>query len=238
MANNATSHIVRDVTALYPRLNQTYKYDPSAGDRGRTMPCKPDAEGAKFETSFTMTEDQAKELYGAMSEAYKARAAKEKNWPDKLPKASDVFKKDDNGMYVGKAVLKGSYGGEITSPPLQVDAKNKPLPDGFELTSGSRVNLSVVFVPYSMRDHGVSLRLKAVQVTKLEERKSYSPFDVEEGFSVEENTASPFEDLVSSADIQPEELPEETPEPKKVSKKAAAAPAPATDLGSILDEWD
>jgi len=28
------------------------------------------------------------------------------------------------------------------------------------------------------------------------------------------------------------------PEPKKVSKKAAAAPAPATDLGSILDEWD
>ena len=28
------------------------------------------------------------------------------------------------------------------------------------------------------------------------------------------------------------------PEPKKVSKKAVAAPAPATDLGSILDEWD
>ena len=238
MTNNANSHIIKNVTALYPRLNQTYKYDPSAGDRGRTVPCKPDAEGAKFETSFTMTEDQAKELYGAMSEAYETRAAKEKNWPNKLPKASDVFKQDDDGMYVGKAVLKGSYGGEITDPPLQVDAKNKPLPDDFELTSGSLVNFSVVFVPYSMGYHGVSLRLKAVQVIKFEKRKSYSPFDVEEGFSMEEGTASPFEDLVSSADIQPEEMPEETPEPKKVSKKAAAAPAPATDLGSIIDEWD
>lgn len=69
---------------------------------------------------------------------------------------------------------------------MQVDSKNNSLPKDFELTTGSTVNVQISCVPYSMRDHGVSLRLRAVQVLKLAEREDYSPFGSEEGFSVEE----------------------------------------------------
>ena len=240
MANKPTTHIIRDVQALYPKINQTYKYDSKAGERGRTVPCPASDEGAKYETSFKMTKPQAQALYAVMEAAYKEAASKQSDWPQALPKPAEIFKKDaKDGMFIGDARLKGKYGNQLTEPPMQVDSKNTKLPPDFELTTGSRVNLSVVLVPYSMREHGVSLRLKAVQVLELAERKAYSPFDVEdEGFSVDDTGATGFEDVVASADIEPDEVSEEVAEPKKVKKKKAeAAPAPDQDLQGILDDW-
>ena len=66
----ATNHILRGVTALYPRINRTYKFDPAAGERGKTVPCDTMEEGAKYEINFRMTEAQAKELYAAMALCY------------------------------------------------------------------------------------------------------------------------------------------------------------------------
>lgn len=241
MADKPTTHIIRDVQALYPKINQTYKYDSKAGERGRTVPCPASDDGAKYEMSFKMTKPQAQALYAVMEAAYKEAASKEEKWPEALPKPAEVFKKDDkdSGMFVGKTALKGKYGNQFTDPPMQVDSKNKKLPPDFELTTGSRVNLSVVLVPYSMNGHGVSLRLKAVQVLELAERKAYSPFDIEdEGFSVDDTGATGFEDIAASADIEPDEISEEVAEPKKVKKKKAeAAPAPDQDLQGILDDW-
>jgi len=179
------SHIIRKVVARYPRLNRTYRYDQSAGARGKSVPCDPTADGAKYELQFVMDAAQAKDLYTVMATAYNARAASEKSWPKKLGKATEVFKKDEDGNYIAKAVLKGAYGADETKPPKQVDSKNNPLPKDFELTTGSTVNVQISCVPYSMRDHGVSLRLRAVQVLELVEREDYSPFGSEEGFSVE-----------------------------------------------------
>ena len=152
MADKPTTHIIRDVQALYPKINQTYKYDSKAGERGRTVPCPASDDGAKYEMSFKMTKPQGKLCTLSWKPHIKRQRAKEEKWPEALPKPVEVFKKDDkdSSMFVGKTALKGKYGNQFTDPPMQVDSKNKKLPPDFELTTGSRVNLSVVLVPYSM----------------------------------------------------------------------------------------
>ena len=72
-------YLINDVEALWPRINKTYKFDNA---ENRTVPCDAFDEGAKYETRFRMTKDQAKALFVAMVTAYEAK--KEKGWPDKF----------------------------------------------------------------------------------------------------------------------------------------------------------
>lgn len=240
-------YLVNNVEALYPRINKTYRFDNA---ENRSIPCDASEDGASYEMSFRMTKDQAKALFLEMSKAYQEK--KEAKWPAKLEMP---FTKDEDGSYVGKAKLKGAYGAELTSKPMQCDARGTELPDDFMLTTGSTVNVAVVFVPYNMRDHGVSLRLKAVQVIKYVEMQKSNPFGIVEGFtqgeddnpfvpivepvsqeSMEETTADVFGDDNSD---EPEDT-EPEPTPKKVVKKKAA-PTPKAkdeDLSSIIDDWD
>ena len=210
---------IENVTAMYPRIDKTYRFDNT---ENRSVPCDPLDDGAAYELSFTMGKDQAKQLFVAMSEAYDEK--REDKWPAKLEMP---FKKNDDGMYVGKAKLKGAYGKDVTRKPLQYDAKANKLPDDFQLTSGSTVNVAVVFVPYNMRDHGVSLRISAVQVVKLAEAKGPSnPFDAVDGYDSKEG--NPFEEVA-----------EEEPAPKKTTKKKETPkPKDDEDLSSLIDEWD
>lgn len=180
-------HIISGVKALYPRLNSTYRFDQ---EEYKSQKCAPDAEGAAYEMSFNLTGEQCKELNAVCMQAYKNAAAMDANskrkWPDQplnLP-----YKRDDDkqGDWIGKAKLKGAYSGEVTNPPRQVDASRKKLPDGFELTSGSTVNVAVTVVPYNTGTlNGVSLRLRAVQVLELaEKQESEDPFtEVAGGYS-------------------------------------------------------
>jgi|TARA_R110000803_G_scaffold72000_5_gene135440 hypothetical protein len=232
------SHIIRKVVARYPRLNGTYRFDQSAGERGKSVPCDPTADGAKYELQFVMNAAQAKDLYTVMATAYNTRAASEKGWPEKLGKAAEVFKKDEDGNYIAKAVLKGAYGADTTKPPVQVDAKNKPLPADFELTTGSTVNVQVSCVPYSMRDHGVSLRLRAVQVIELASREDYSPFGSEEGFSVEEapTMISGFEidETPAAPAVVDDAFEDEAPKVRATKKPPVVEEA---KLDSLVSEW-
>ena len=231
----AKVHLIERVIALYPRLDQTYRYDKKIPPKGKTVPCGPTEENAKFEMDFKMTESQAKELYSHMKTAYKAEAAKD--WPD-MPKPVEVFDRDDEGNFVGTVQLKGQFNGKITEPPLIVDSNNKKLPPEFRLTTGSLVNLGVNLVPYNMSSHGVSLRIKAVQVIELSEKKTHSPFAVvDDGWSLDDED-DPSTVFLSTADTAPVEE-DEVSAPKKVSKKAeGAAPPPDEDLASIVDDWD
>jgi len=218
------THLINDVTAMYPRINQTYRFDTS---ENKSVPCDPKADGSSYELSFCMNKDQAKVLFKAMSEAYAEK--REDKWPDKLDMP---FTKDEDGMYIGKAKLKGSYGEELTRKPSQFDAKSNKLPDDFKLTSGSTVNIAVVFVPYNMRDNGVSLRLKAVQVVKLAEQKeSANPFSAVDGFDIKDE--NPF---VETAPEEP--ATEEEPAPKKVASKKSKPKPKDEDLSSLIDDWD
>jgi len=234
MAEARPMHLIKNVEAMYPRLDQTYRYDRSIPPKGKTVPCGPTEENAKFEMDFCMTEAQAKELYKAMVAAYKEEASAD--WPA-MPKHTDVFEVDMDGKYVGSVQLKGQYSGKLTDPPLHVDAKNKKLPPSFKLTHGSTINIGVVLVPYNMSTHGVSLRIKAVQVLSVAEKKQYSPFEAQDGFSAEDSDASSvFEDAVDSAPVESDEI----PEPKKVAKKKEVA-APSNeedDLSALVDDWD
>ena len=211
-------YLVNNVEALYPRINKTYRFD---NVENRSVPCDPLDDGAAYEMSFRMSKDQAKELFTEMAKAYQEK--REDKWPAKLDMP---FKKDDDGMFTHKAKLKGAYGNEPTRKPVHYDAKGIKLPEDFMLTNGSLVNVAIVFVPYNMRDNGVSLRLRAVQVIDLKPMQDDSPFTAVEGF---EATASdnPFEE---DAPIQ---------EPKKVVKKVTPEPKKGgDDLASIVDNWD
>lgn len=231
------THLVSNVEILYPRINQCYRF---CNQENKSVPCDPFEDGARYETKFRMDKDQAKALYKAMATAYAER--KENSWPEKL---AMPFEQDDDGMFVGKAVLKGAYGKDATAKPKQYDAKSKELPEDFKLTTGSVGNVAVVFVPYNMRDNGVSLRLKAVQVIKYQEPQSAaSPFDVVDGFELEVDE-NPFEVQTPKAAPQEavsddifEDEPKKVSEPKKVVKKAAPAKKDDADLASVIDQWD
>ena len=218
------------VEALYPRINKTYKFD---NGENRSVPCDPLDDGATYEMSFKMDEKQAKALMTAMASAYKEK--REAKWPEKFPVP---FSKDDDGMYIGKAKLKGAYGKDATAKPKQYDAKNKVLPDDFQLTSGSTVNIAVVLVPYNMRDAGVSLRLRAVQVIKYVPLQVASPFDEVDGFDSDEGESdeSPFFELEADSGTELEEVIEEPK--KKAAKVKSAAPKEKEDLSDLVDAWD
>jgi hypothetical protein len=190
-----------------------------------------------------MTKDQAKALFMEMVKAYEAK--KEKGWPDKFDMP---FKKEEDGTYTHKASLKGAYGKDATFKPVQYDAKSVKLPDDFMLTTGSTVNVAVTFTPYNMREAGVSLRLRTVQVIKYVPMEAASPFGAVEGgfqFSAEEN---PFEIAEAPAKAPAEAVtdelfgddePAKVEEPKKVVKKKAPAPKASDDaLADIVADWD
>ena len=232
MATQNSTFLIKNVEALWPRINKTYKFDNA---ENRTVPCDPFEDGAKYEMKFRMTKDQAKELYLGMCKAYEDR--KEKGWPDKV---DNPFTKDDDGMYSYKASLKGAYGKEATLKPVQYDSNGVKLPDDFMLTTGSTVNVAVIFVPYNMREAGISLRLKAVQVIKYVPMEASSPFEKVEGGFTFEKEDNPFEVVeTKSVDNVIEAEFGDTPEPKKVSKKATPKPKKTdADLASIVDDWD
>ena len=246
MADNNMYYTIEGVEALYPKLDTTYKFDNKAGKNGASVKCDPLDDGAEYSMSFVMSESEAKALYKGMVAAYKTK--KESSWPDKfaLP-----FKKNDDGNFIGKCKLKGAYGTDKTTPPLQVDAQNTKLPADFQLTSGSTVNLAFTFVPYSMRDNGVSLRLNGVQVTEYKPMVSRSPFGVVEGGFVAQPD-NPFSDTTSSVKSTSVELDDddsddifgdepdtaEVAEPTKVVKKSAPAPKDDGDLSSVIEGWD
>ena len=224
MSNNLNmNYNINNVAAMWPRINRTYKYDST---EQRSVPCNPTDEGSAYTLQFRMSEMQAKELYKQMKIAYDSK--KESNWPDKF---AMPFKKEEDGSFTHKAKLKGAYGNEATRKPIHYDAKGVKLPDDFMLTNGSLVNVAIVFVPYNMRENGVSLRLRAVQVVDLKPMKEDNPFTTVEGFEAEPKVdENPFED---DAPIE---------EPKKVATKPTPEPKKGGDnlasLVSDIDNWD
>tara|TARA_R110000824_G_scaffold170455_2_gene347849 strand:- start:143 stop:847 length:705 start_codon:yes stop_codon:yes gene_type:complete len=232
----AETYIIENVEALWPKIDKTYTFDQSVK---RSVPCGPRDQGADFSIAFRMNSATAKALFVQMKGAYDAN--KEPKWADKLV---NPFVKDDNGTYTHKANLKGAYKGEVTNKPLQVDSQGTPLPDDFQLTTGSTVSIAVQLIPYDFGGkQNVSLRLKAVQVIKYVPMEVRNPFGAVDGGFVMED-ANPFAStpkVVKSNNVLDEapaddEFDEEPV--KRTATKAAPAPVNATDISSIVDNWD
>ena len=227
------TYIVEDVEALWPKINRPYRFD---NKEKRSVPCDATDDQAKYEIDFRMNKGQARDLWKAMSGAYTNQ--KQESWPEKI---KNPFKKDEeSGTFTFKSKLAAAYNGEATPAPAQYDAKNKQLDGSFELTTGSTVNVAVVFVPYSIDKErtGVSLRLKGVQVTNYVPRKSISPFKAVDGFTSDDSSDdNPFEEVVADTASEEEDI-LEVEEPKKMSKKSAAPKEEKPEIAEVLSEWD
>jgi hypothetical protein len=227
------TYIVEDVEALWPKINRPYRFD---NKEKRSVPCDATDDQAKYEIDFRMNKGQAQDLWKAMSGAYASQ--KEDSWPEKI---KNPFKKDEEGgTFTFKSKLAAAYNGNATPAPAQYDAKNKQLDESFELTTGSTVNVAVVFVPYSIDKErtGVSLRLKGVQVTDYVPRKSISPFKAVDGFASDDSSDdNPFEEVVADTASEEEDT-FEVEEPKKMSKKSAAPKEEKPEIAEVLSEWD
>jgi len=230
----AESYIIEGVEALWPRIDQTYAFDKKAN---RSMPCGPREVNAEFSIQFRMDNTTAKALLKTMSECYLAN--REDKWAEKL---ANPFVKDDNGAITHKSSLKGAYNGQVTDTPAQYDSQGNTLPEDFQLTTGSTVNVAVQLIPYDFGGkQGVSLRLKAVQVIKYLPMERSNPFGAVDGGFVMEDP-NPFAAKPKTNNVlakkavvaeDNEEMFEE--EPVKKTARKAAAPAPKGDLNDIVD---
>lgn len=199
-------HIINNVSILYPRLNQPYRFDSA---ENKSVACKWDEEGASYETSFIMEKDEAVTLGRICKEAWKNAVALNDNWPNKPEKmpAKIVKAEDGSTEYHGKCRIKAKYGSDQTQQPKQVDAKRNPFPSDFRLTTGSKANISVTVVPFFMskENNGVSLRIRAIQVLDLAPPKESSdPFSVVDGYTTDDTFVSapaPVEDLLEDDEI-------------------------------------
>lgn len=218
MTDKPTSYIVTGATALWPRLNQTYKFVKN-GDKQERQACAPTDDGAEYTLNLALTKEQAVPLYNAMKKAY--IDGKQDKWPA-FPSHDNVFDIDEDGAYLVKTKLKGAFNNEPTSI-TQFDASNNELPKDFMLTTGSKINVFVTLVVYDptrMDGSGVSLRLRQVQVIDLAVMKKRSAFDtVEGGWVKSEGFATDFETPTDKA-AEAEEVNTSAPKKSKTAVKA------------------
>lgn len=128
--SETNSYVIKNVDALYPKINQTYKFDRNAGANGKSVPCDPSLDGAAYSLNFKMTQQQAKELYTAMNDSFLNADRRTAKWADKLQ--MPFHKEETEGdVWVGKTTLKGAYNKQLTTRPKQFDSKNTALPEDF-----------------------------------------------------------------------------------------------------------
>lgn len=192
--------VVKDVELLWPRLDQTYRYN---SQEKRTEACAPTVQGAGYSLAWKMTLAEGKKLKDELRAHYEAcRAAK-----PKLPEFSDVFgakrltdadgKPTDFVQFTAKKRAVSNQG-EVNKPPRVVGPDLKDLEDK-AIWTGSVGNIRALAFPTTDPDGkgGISLLLDAVQVTEavyggdsLED--DFGPAQVTDPFGDEpEQTAKP-----------------------------------------------
>ena len=236
--------MLNGVEVIYPRLDQPYNW---SNEKNSSQPCEWNAENAAFTMTLVVPYEKVVPLRKAMHLAYEEK--KESSWP----KFQDNFQLIEGTLAGKDAVFHiktklRCY--DKDTKVRQFDADNNLLPVGFQLTRGSTVSVMVTLVPYQLNGNGVSLRLNAVQVTKLAPmQQSASPFEKVEGYTQE--NASPFQEPVSGIRIPIPDTDdsgaewgdeaEEPKEPKKAARKKKVTPDVNKDidddLDSIIDEW-
>lgn len=235
-------YIIENVEIRYPRIDQPYRFDRNAGDKGKSVPCGELENTAEYSLKFVMDKASAKKLYGAMLTAY--QEAREDDWED----FSFPFEKDtdsDETLYIATAKIKAAYNGQATKRPVVYDSDTKEMPEEFKLTTGSVGNVAFTFYPFNYGDrYGVALRIRAVQVIKYKEPEVTTPFGVVDGFKIEpDNPFVPAKSNGTTPTVSPT-IPDDLfgdDEPVKQVKKATKkkpAKSEDKDLKSIVDDWD
>ena len=157
MSDDFKTIMVRNVELLWPRLNQTYRYNTA--DK-RSEPCKPTANGATYSVSWKMTKEEAKIIYDECKAHYTAR---------KGEGFTTVFgmRKNDDGTITFRAKRNGTKGdGSENTPPRVIDGMKKDLEDkGIWTGSKGTIRCTAVPVNNPNGEGGITLLFDTVQVT-------------------------------------------------------------------------
>lgn len=182
--------------ARWPKLDQPYKYDMAAQ---RSVP---DPDG-KLSIDVIVDAGPAEKIITAIKAAAREGGlTKVKNWP--YEPETDRETGEETGRTIFKAWQYGKKkDGSVRKMP-HWDAKVEKLPDGFRLTSGSEVIISVRPSAYKTLGGGVCLYLDGVQVVKYVEPDGNPGFtavddgefyreDMDEGNPTDEDDEPPFD---------------------------------------------
>lgn len=164
----------KDVTFLYPKLDQPYRFNSA---EKKSEPCAPTANGAAYSLAWEMAVDDATAIAKELMDHYKAATVHDTKLPKFEPKGdrkTKVFglkrvEKDDGTMvaqFTAKKRAVGSNGSE-NKPPVVVGPDLQPLAEK-NIWTGSAGSVRVLAFPVSDPDGigGISLLLDAVQVTE------------------------------------------------------------------------
>ena len=166
------NHNILNCEALWPRINQAYKWNE---EQRRTLPADDQADrAAHYDINILLTEDQLKEMLAAMrAEWEKGVAEKRITASIKDPKTIAKIEKQEDGRYKVECKQK-NY--DKKSKPMQFGPDTKRLPDDFELTTGSKIHISLRFYFYKGGE-GLHIQPKKVRVVELAERVEVDDFE-------------------------------------------------------------
>jgi hypothetical protein len=171
-------------TAKYPKTDQPYSWSNA---QNRSVP---DADG-QFELVTIMSSDDFKPFKKVLDEAIAQSGLK----PQNLPYKKEIDK--DTGEPTGNVEVKFKAYGKTKTGELSkikfVDAKARPMPSNFPLTSGSVVKVDGYV---SVAKLGARLNMRAVQVISLAEGSS--SFTAEDGFEWDGEQENKAETTVGS----------------------------------------
>lgn len=173
--NDFKSFVQKNVTLMYPRLDQTYRFNSA---ESRSEPCEPTAAGAAWSVSFTLSDEDAKAFYKALKAHYE-ECAKHK----KLPEFKTVFgmKKGDDGVITWRAKRNGTTAaGKPNQPPMVVGRDPRVPLENKAIWGGSVGSVKMLAFPTKSPggEGGITLLLDAVQVVEAK----YGGSDLSDSF--------------------------------------------------------
>lgn len=160
------SIMFKNVELMFPRLNQTYRFNKN---ENRTEPCAPNVTNAAWSVEIAMPKDQAKPFYQQMKQHYESRRPHNKKLPD-FHAVFGMKKDDEKGIVRFAAKKKGvTDAGKVNKPPTIIDGMKNPVPqDMLEFWSGTKANVRVRAFPTidPEGNGGISLLLDVIQIIK------------------------------------------------------------------------
>ena len=172
-----------------------------------------------FKTNLILETDKVQKTIKAIDDelSKSVSLAQEKNKGKKIKQSDAPYfeELDDDGKPTGNTIFKFKTKAQIISKDGKVipnrvaifDSKGTPMVDA-NVWSGSEMKVSAELIPYytAMAGAGVSLRLRAVQITKLVEggssnAKGYGFDEVEDGYKFESKEANVQETAEEESDF-------------------------------------
>tara|TARA_R110000803_G_scaffold129792_1_gene197049 strand:- start:3728 stop:4339 length:612 start_codon:yes stop_codon:yes gene_type:complete len=154
--------LIENIECLWPKLDRAYQFDDITK---RSEACEISHPKASYEIHIILNEEQAKDLAGKMRSEFAAK--RQNDWGDwDVKSLADVFKKDETGHYRAK-IHKKTYN-DPSSKPTQTMNDGNPAQEGFQLTSGSKIDIQFAIKPwYYAGKVGVGLRPQHIRVIEL-----------------------------------------------------------------------